>query len=420
MIDNRTMPAVLLGLKGQQTTAASSARATTAMPQDTRNGQAWRREMERAQLAQWFRPVERAVGAAAAVPERQPEEPNTELGPAPIHNRVSSSRSLAPAVDDAPLGSAVEHATPDDVSPRASTSNTQRANTHKPLADKPRSQSQEGLRPALGTDAGVDPSRTDPKVVSAIAPTALADSSERSDPATSMTDLMRDERRASGRSVPHLSQTGVTLALNVALNPPGCSPEPGIAALARPLQGVSTRSIVRAPEPSSATAPTSAAQWNRPVGMVGVNRLTGLRCADQSQGSDAERAVREGPQPLQERASDESSRPGQAKPLASGESSPLRVHSQTSQDGVRIWFGMDTGYAGYSVRSELIVSALRTTLAAQGQLLRAVTFNGRQVFKLRELEDGFESPPQGGADLSPAPEAGSMPAASASETKDRT
>jgi hypothetical protein len=62
---------------------------------------------------------------------------------------------------------------------------------------------------------------------------------------------------------------------------------------------------------------------------------------------------------------------------------PVRVHAEWSDDGVRIWLGVDADAGALSARVESLSRELRRRLDASGARLLRIVFNGRVVWEER-------------------------------------
>lgn len=66
---------------------------------------------------------------------------------------------------------------------------------------------------------------------------------------------------------------------------------------------------------------------------------------------------------------------------ASAADAPLRIHAESSDDGIRVWLGADrVGDASLEEWARPIVQELARWASARGERLAAVTCNGRRVF----------------------------------------
>jgi hypothetical protein len=70
-----------------------------------------------------------------------------------------------------------------------------------------------------------------------------------------------------------------------------------------------------------------------------------------------------------------------ASPSSAATRAPLRVHAESSDEGIRVWLGADrAGALSLEQWSRPLVKELTRWAAARGSRLAAVFLNGRQVF----------------------------------------
>jgi hypothetical protein len=325
------MSDILKAAHGFPPAARSTGKAGTAGAPAAKDGsaaaQAWQREMERAQMTQWFKPAPKASGMAAP-PAPAPDE--SARSASPMGLAPGATAPLLPStpaggpVPDAPAGAAAQPHAQDGEPPRAGPGPAG-ASTHAPDG---------GLGPQAADAAGAGNAD------------AAANALQRSPTETAP-------------SLGLSAQAGQQEPARWLTADPPAAPR-----AVQPLEMRPALSLQRGQTSSTAGLEAQAGALDEPLPSSGS--------APETAGAERQAAAQK-------------IHAGGPGPAAALHDLPalqgVRCHAQWSDQGVNVWLGMDGPLHEQARQLAWIVSELAQSLARQGQALGAVVCNGRTVFE---------------------------------------
>ena len=374
-------------------------------------GQAWQREMERAQMESWL---------SHSVVGHKPSTGATLLSPAVAATPAATTSAAAPSGDETITSGGADTA-PVLVSPGSASAGTAQAAQHD-------------AGPSLHARTRGVPAQTNP---TAALPELPAQQQRPSLPPTASPRA----KEVVASHPPHWPPPGLAVAASVHAPQQSAPPVDGGAAIAESPQvtdgGSSaapmsfnaaglTQALQAFGTIEASTEPASIAADSRVPPGAELGKLRGLSRAEQAIAVAAGRAA-EPPRgfsvatavhadlSLQSHAPDQrtlgpADRPAKSahgRPGANAAAEPIRVHADWSEEGVRVWLGMDSGALD---SLEQITTQLHAWLNAQGLRLRSLSCNGQTLSEdpvLPEVLDDAESSESAG--VTPEPIAKELP-----------
>jgi hypothetical protein len=372
-------------------------------------GQAWQREMERAQMESWL-----SHGVVGHAPSA-----GATLLPSAVAATPAVTESAGAPPGDETATSGLEDTAPASVSPEAASAGTAQAAEH-------------GAGRNIPARARSVARQTDPTA-------ALADPpAQQQRPSLPPTASPRAKEVVASHA-PHWPPRGLAVAASVHAPQQSAPPVEGGAAIPESPQQVTVGASRAAPMSFDAAGLTQALQAFGTIGASTepasiaaevppgpeLEKLRGLSRAEQAIALAAGRTA-EPPRglsvatavhadlSLQPHAPDQrtlgpADRPAKPPhgPGASAAAEPIRVHADWSEDGVRVWLGMDSAALD---SLEQITTQLHAWLNAQGLRLRSLSCNGQSLSEdpvLPEVLDDAESGEAAG--VTPEPIAKELP-----------
>lgn len=326
----------------------SSKEGTSAASDDQKSrGQAWLREMERAQVTGWFLPFE----AGSAKQESLPPRSRAQAAPRPF---VQSKPTFAPAKME--RSAHVEQP-------------GQSAGPETPKLTRQIGQDGSGL--SIPADRALNPEEGSASEATASAGTEHS---------VEFAQVSQGPTQAT-QTVPHpgsgwqgVAQSGAYQATPLPITVTG-QPEAQLAAAqehgvesARPAFALGSASLPSMP-PGLQTVRTTQA-GTPPALTQAFGGVSANSALDQ----------------LQPEA--QAKRPGASAPLQSERSPATRLHSQWTVEGLRLWIGADGTAQQVQLQASTIVGALHRSLKDQGLKLSRVVCNGSVVFDAQASADG--------------------------------